>query len=122
MSHEPLKQSDLDQFTGSETFYRHGLMPQYTFTDGAKFVADHAGAYWLIDEIALSQAASPAVRAEHFQVWTLTVDLEKQSAVLTCEDGDYKEVFRKTIGFTDFPNPEIKLWCVDRTIFLPSEY
>ena len=52
-----LTQSDLDQFTGSENWYRHGINRKVLFTDGAKYVADQAGAYWLIDEIAFALAS-----------------------------------------------------------------
>jgi hypothetical protein len=45
------------------------------------FLADNAGAHWVLDEIAISQTR-PKVKAEEFQVWTLKVDLEKRKAVL----------------------------------------
>src|ERR1051326_3451537 len=66
-----LNEGDLDQFTGSEQWYRHSLVRSITYTDGAKYVADDGGAYWLLDEIALGQKFSAAVRAEPFQVWTV---------------------------------------------------
>ena len=43
-----LNNADLSQFTGSENWYRHGLVRNVLFTDGAKYVADTAGAYWLL--------------------------------------------------------------------------
>ena len=67
-----ITQADLQQFTGSETWYRHTLVRDVLYTDGAQFLAERAGAYWLLDEIALAQRASPKVAAEAFQVWTLT--------------------------------------------------
>jgi hypothetical protein len=45
-----LNLADLAQFTGSEHWYRHGMVRSVLFTDGAKYVADIAGAYWLLDE------------------------------------------------------------------------
>ena len=39
------------------------------YTDGAQHVAEHGGAYWLLDEIAIIQPYSKAVAAEEFQVW-----------------------------------------------------
>ena len=72
------------------------------FTDGVKFIADSAGAYWLIDEIAINQTR-PKVRAEEFQVWVLKVDLEKRKGVLSCDDGNGNVVFTKRIEYTDFP-------------------
>ena len=117
---KPLDESELANFTGSENWYRHWL-GKVLFTDGAKHVADQAGAYWLIDEIAINQTR-PKVRAEEFQVWTLKVDLEKHKAALTCDDGNGNVVFTKKIEFTDFPLREVKFYCTDGTILLPSEY
>jgi hypothetical protein len=115
-----LDESELANFTGSENWYRHWL-GKVLFTDGAKHVADQAGAYWLIDEIAINQTR-PKVRAEEFQVWTLNVDLEKRKAVFTCDDGNGNVVFSKRIDYTDFPLAEIRFYCTDNTILLPSEY
>jgi hypothetical protein len=36
MPTKTLRACDLDQFTGSEKWYRHGLARTITFTDGAK--------------------------------------------------------------------------------------
>jgi hypothetical protein len=116
-----LTEADIRQFTGSESWYRHGLNRKVLFTDGAKYVADHGGAYWLLDEIALIQPFDARVAAEEFQVWVLKVRSD-HTATLTCHDGNYKEVFSKEIEFTDFPLPEIKLYVQNNTIFLPSEY
>jgi hypothetical protein len=50
-----LSESQLRQFTGSENWYRHGINRAVLFTDGAKFLADQGGAYWLLDIIAIAQ-------------------------------------------------------------------
>ena len=47
-----LSEADLRQFAGgTEHYYRHGLNRNIMFADGAKYVADEAGAYWLLDLI-----------------------------------------------------------------------
>jgi hypothetical protein len=115
-----LDEAELANFTGSENWFKHWL-GKALYTDGVKYVADGAGAYWLIDEIAINQTR-PKVRAEEFQVWTLTTDLQKRKATLTCDDGDGHVVFTKRIDFTDFPLAEIKFYYVDNTILLPNEY
>src|ERR1700735_4063614 len=88
--------SELRQFTGSEHWYRHGLVRTVVFTDGAKYVADQAGAYWLFETIALAQRFEQRVAAAAFQVWTLT-------ATLTCDRSNRKTVYRQELEFTDFP-------------------
>jgi hypothetical protein len=114
-----LTESDLCQFTGSEQWYRHGLVRSVLYTDGAKHVAEAGGAYWLLDEIAFMQS-DKTIAAEEFQVWKLSV-CPDSSASLTCEDGNGNTVCRKIIEYTDFPLPEITLWYVNNTIHLPSE-
>ena len=116
-----ITQADLQQFTGSETWYRHALVRDVLYTDGAQFLAERAGAYWLLDEIALAQRASPKVAAEAFQVWTLTV-ADDASAMLTCGDGNGETVLAKPIAFTDFPLNKVTLYFCNQTILLPSEY
>jgi len=121
MTEGKLTEADLRHFTGSESWYRHGIARDVLFTDGAKFVADQGGAYWLLDEIALGQRGYKAVAAEEFQVWTLTVK-DDHTAALTCGDGNGKTVFEKRIEYTDFPAERITLWFENNTIYLPSEH
>lgn len=116
-----LTESDLRQFTGSENWYRHGINRAVLYTDGARHVAEHGGAYWLLDAIAIAQAHVKAVSAEEFQVWTLKVNPDR-SAVLTCDDGDGKTVYQQKLEFTDFPLPEVKFFYCNNVIHLPSEY
>jgi len=112
---------NLRQFTGSENWYRHGINRNVTFTDGAKFVADEGGAYWLLDTIAICQQHEKRVAGEGFQLWNLTVR-EDRTASLECSDGDNNIVYTQQIEYTDFPLDEIKLYFVNNVIHLPSEY
>ena len=116
-----LSKAELRNFTGSEHWYRFGLDPRITCTDGAKYVADEGGAYWLLDEIALAQRYDKRVTAEEFQVWVLKVNADR-TATLTCGDGNNNTVYTKEIPFTDFPADEITLWFANNTIYLPSEH
>lgn len=121
MKTEQLKKTDLAEFTGTEKWYRHPIVKNTLYTDGIKYVAERAGAYWLIDEIAFNQMHL-LVKNEEFQVWTLNVDLVKSTAILTCDDGNDNIVYTKQIGFTDFPMEEIKIYVTNNVILLPSEY
>jgi uncharacterized protein DUF6876 len=115
-----LKEDDLGHFTGTENWYRHPLIRSVTYTDGAQYVAEHGGAYWLLDIMATMQF-DKAVRAEPFQVWKLAVKPDR-SGTVTCEDGNGKEVYRQELEFTDFPLPEITFYFTDKVILLPTEY
>jgi hypothetical protein len=111
----------LTQFTGSQNFYRHSLVREVLYTEGVQYVADAAGAHWLLDEIALAQRNIIPVNREDFQVWDLKVDAA-QAGVLTCGDGNGLEVYSKHIEFTDFPEPGIRFYYANWVIHLPSEY
>ena len=78
---------ELEQFiafrNGCDQVFRHWL--GFKFTDGVKYVADKAGAHWLIDAIGSYQPSSKLrsnQRLQEFQLWELKVDLEAKTAVL----------------------------------------
>lgn len=118
----------LAHFTGTGNWYRHGLMRSLLMTDGVKFLADKAEAYWLTDIVA-SWQLKPEVRREPFQVWRLLVrqddgplnyEIEggkkryipsQYNAVVTMTDGNSKTpIVSQRIPYTDFPLLEITLY------------
>ena len=115
-----LRESDLNQFHGTEKWYRHPLFRAYTYTDGVQYVAQHGGAVWLVTDIFAYQSEE-AIKGQPFQVWTLKVS-DDHTGVLTCEDGNKNVLFTHHLNFTDFPLPEITFWLTDNVLMLPSEY
>jgi hypothetical protein len=111
----------LHQFTGTDQWYRHGLMRNVLYTDGVLYLAETGGAHWLVDEIATTQLVR-TVAAEPFQHWTLRVTAADRSGVLTCDDGNGNTVYTKAIEWTDFPLDEVELYFTGGVIMLPSEY
>ena len=112
----------LNQFTGSQTFTRWTPVSNSVLTEGALYVADQAGAYWLFDAIQSHLDENKADFAES----TLEVNAD-DSAVLTITDGDDGKIAIQHISFTDFPQQEIKIWSARNelnahTHMLPSEY
>jgi hypothetical protein len=112
-----LSEVQLRQFTGSENWYRHGINRAVLFTDGAKFLADQGGAYWLLDIIAIAQQHDARVSGEEFQVWNLKVHSDR-SATVFCDDGNGNPVYTQEIPFTDFPLDEVKLYFANNVIHL----
>jgi hypothetical protein len=114
-----MNKSDLAQFTGTEHYYRHLSGLQYT--DGVKFLAESAGAYWLIDAIASYQhkvVSNPRLR--EFQLWKLTVS--DNVGTLTCRaDSNLPAVISQMIEYTNFPF-DIDLYVCNNVLLLPSEY
>jgi len=110
--------AQLAQFTGGGDCYKHWL--GLVYTDGVKFLAKKADAYWLLDSIALYQPKclkDPML--QEIQFWKLKV--KDNSGVLTCER-DKNDVFlTENIIYTDFPLEEITLYLENGILCLPSE-
>ena len=111
---------ELRQFTGSEQFYRTPLFKGFIYTEGVKYLAEEAGAYWLIDHIFANQMLD-VLKEQPFQVWKIVVH-ENESATIHVEDGDDNRLTFFSLSYTDFPLKEFALWLVDKTLLLPSEY
>lgn len=122
-------ESELAGFIGTESYTNlryPWLGKRFLLTDGAKYLAEKAKAYWLMDAIA-SHQTNKAVAIEEFQFWTLTVG-EKREAILTCTDGNDKQLVCQEIPFTDFPLNTITLYAAldeclgGLVVMLTSEY
>lgn len=120
-----LTATDLNHFTGTEKYYRY--LAGLKLTDGVKYLAEEAKAYWLLDIIA-SYQTKPSIRKEHFQVWELKLSLDnaatgKHAAVVTMKtDTNNPLLVKQEIDYTDFPLDSITLWLIDGVILLTSEY
>ena len=112
-----MKKEDLSQFTGTEHWYKH--MCRTTYTDGIKYLADEANAYWLLDIVASYQ---PKHKDKPFQIWKLTVNKDKTAVVTMKEDSNKPVLVEQKIEYTDFPLDEIEFYCIDGVMLLKSEY
>jgi len=61
------------------------------------------------------------INLQEFGAWKLEVK-EDKSAILVCEDGNYHELYREKIEWTDFPLNNIELWFENGVLILPSEH
>lgn len=110
---------ELAFFTGSENVYK--AYPHVMITEGVKFLAERAEAFWLID-VVFSYQADRKVKQEPFQVYELNVDLKTKKAKMICTDGNENILRTQNIGFTTFPLESIKLYYTDGVVLLPTEY
>ena len=112
----------LAQCTGTEAYHR--THPGLLATDGAKYLADAAGAYWLLD-IVWSVLRKIT---DEFAVLELTLEKGSSRAEVLIHDGrEPKTIYhRQSIPYTDFPLPTIKLYLqengLERVVMLPGEY
>ncbi len=119
MDAEDLKNS-LGQFIGTERYYR--INPIAVLTDGTKYLADTAKAYWLVDAIASYLPKFTGL--EDFVVAELTVTGSK--AELLLENGNGLVLDSQRIEYTDFPLPSIRIFACWGgefwVLMLPTEY
>ena len=114
----------LSQFSGTENYYR--ITPDTIITDGAKFVADKAGAYWLMTAIA--SYLPDFTNKETFIVANLKVTRTATActALLKLDDGNDNVLAEQFIEYTDFELDMIKLYaCYNGDMWvmmLPREY
>lgn len=116
-------EAGLAHFTGGDETYQHWL--PLTYTEGVKYLAEKAGAYWLL-EIVASYQPDPQVRdnqrLQEFQLWELRVSPDG-SGVVTChEDSDEPAILTQAIPSTDFPLPYLKLYVEGGMLLLPCEH
>jgi hypothetical protein len=116
-------EANLGQFYGTAEYHDYGPM---VLTDGAFYLAQQAGAFWLMDAIAAAQPRlllHPTLGRDlaTYQFWTLTVNQDR-TAELVCERDTDEPVLQAHIKFTDFPLPKIKLYVEGGVILLPTEH
>lgn len=111
---------DLQQFYGTEHYY--AITNSVKITDGVKYFADKAEAYWLVTDIAINGAMHEKLRDEPFIVAN-TRRKTNGGIIVQYEDGDYNPLLLEEYPLSDLPDDaNFTLWMVDNVILLPSEY
>ncbi len=112
--------AQLTHFTGTEHYYR--ISRRHLLTDGTKYLAEMAGAFWMMDAIA---SRLNEIGTEDWFV-VVKVKVQDSKATMLYEDGNGNEYARQDIPYTDFPIDEISIYaCWDGehwVLMLPSEY
>ena len=111
-------QKELLQFIGTENWYKHwaGLLH---YTDGIKYLADKAGAYWLVDLVASYQHK---LKGAPFQLWSIKVNDDKTAVVEMREDIGLEPLVTQRIEFTDFPLADFEFYISNGVLMLKGEY
>ena len=128
-----LTQSDLNQFTGDLERFRHCINRRVIYTPGIQYLAEKAGAYWLIDEIAINLGSKSLQRkmaldpkAQELLFWNLQVNPDSSAILSAVGDADHPPIFKKRITWTDFPLESVNIWSgfdgIHWTLYLPSEH
>ena len=115
----------LQHFHGSEMLYQIPLI-RTRFTNGLKYLANVAECFWLITDTSI--IAKSLLNRSHF----ITIDFKRLSeekqdytgyeAEIIYSDGNGNIFEIHRYNFTDFPLDELRLYFVDNTLMLTSEY
>ena len=112
------EENELLQFTGAENYYPSSF-GTLNLTDGAHYLRERAGCYWLIDII---ESYQPQLKGEEFQIWGIIVNDDKSAIVYCKRDCDQPSLIEQHIEYTDFPLKQYELYCTNGVILLKSEY
>ena len=115
VSSQELKEN-LEQFYGTENYFKNPLL-KYKYTDGIKYFAEKAGAYWLLQEI---NSIYVNLRCPVFL--NIEVVSKNHKADIIVDDGNDNVLKKKYITFTDLPEGEWQFFLTDNILLLPSEY
>jgi hypothetical protein len=98
-----LTPSDLQQFYGTENYYKHNLNSNFIYTDGVRYFARNAGngAYWFLDIAATTIFMVHKIQREEFL--SVKIISTGKSCKIIVTDGSEQELLTKSIGFTDCP-------------------
>jgi hypothetical protein len=94
--------SDLNQFSGSEQFFKHGVNHKLVYTEGVQYLAQQAKCYWLIDEIAC--VLFPQLLKKYNDgFYSIRLLVTNSTGVITVDDGNGNVHINHKINWTDFP-------------------
>lgn len=115
----------LQHFHGTEMFYKIPLL-RTRFTDGLKYLSEVAECFWLITDTSVI-AKSLMNRSEFITIDFKRLSKERQGvsgyeAEIIYSDGNDTILEKHGYSVTDFPLDELRLFFVNNTLMLPSEY
>ena len=115
----------LQHFSGTEKLYKIPLTGT-RFTDGINYLAEVAECFWLFTDTSI--IGKSLMQKSYF----ISIDFkrlsEEERKLLDCEatitygDGNGNVLERHKYKETDFPLDELRLYFIDNTLLLPSEY
>ena len=115
--------TELAQFTGSEHLYFNPLYRRLNYTDGIKYFAERAGAYWLLDIIGTEfhpKTTGENPKWDYFL--SITMKVKDSKAQVKVTDGNDTTFTTKAISYTDCPEGEWHFYLTDNVLMLASEY
>lgn len=115
--------TELSKFTGTEDWFFNPLYRTMKYTDGIKYFAEKAGAYWFLDIIGTEYYPKTTGDKPAWDYFlAIKMDVEESKAKITVTDGNETTFATKVIPYTDCPEGEWNFYLTDNVLLLPSEY
>ena len=110
--------AELRNFTGTEQYYVNPLYRWMKYTDGVKYFAEKAGAYWFLDIIGTE--LHELTKTEEF----MTVDLvvRDDRAMILVTDGNDTMLKKFADIYTDCPIGTYRFFLAHHVLMINSEY
>jgi hypothetical protein len=108
--------NDLNAFYGTEGYHPGWL--KVRVTDGVNYLRDKYKCSWLVSDICSVIKTQPF--GEDFIC--IEVKVKNSKAEFLYTDGNNNALFKQKYKWTDLPDGEIKLYCVDDILMLSGEY
>jgi hypothetical protein len=124
-------ETELSQFTGTESWRRHHFNPLLLWTDGVEYFAEKANAYWFIDLVAIGaygkEGPFSALRSQKEPFGVLFLhSKDGLGLVEVFDDVPGRCLFQLSLDYTDCPEGVWKFYLIDDgehvVLLLPSEY
>ena len=95
----------LSQFTGTVNYHRFNPFCEMVLTDGAQYLAEKAGCYWLFEIIAGAQCEKKVTDNRGFIVWRIVVNNDDSCVVEGYKDSLFIQenlLHKQEITYTNF--------------------
>jgi len=116
---------ELERFYGSEMRYPIPILRTW-FTDGIKYLMEAAECFWLVlDTSTIGKSLmdkSRFITVDFRKCLETEVERPESTAVIEYSDGNGNILETHKYNFTDFPLDRIRLYFIDDTLMLTSEY
>lgn len=113
----------LEQFYGTESYYRFNPFISTVATDGVIYFAREGNALWAITEMCCMRMKLIEQRKITSNEWLFfTLTSKNGKADIVVDDGNGNIYAKKHIAYTDLKEGEYKFYLMDNVLLLPSEY
>lgn len=112
---------ELSTFYGSENFYK--FLGGVTITEGVKYFAEKAEAFWLVNDIILNCLMRKSLKHEEFIAIKTSKCKSTEGVTINYENGNNEVLFTEVYSYSDLPDDgEFTFWFTNNVLLLPSEY